>query len=282
MSKTNPIDPTEPEGGANPKLGDDTIRTLAAAVIEYLQKNHYTGSANVNGGYDDDAAGEHTQITFNAPLANDPANTANKGDLYIKDVSGKAELFFQDEDGDAIQITSGGKILFASLSNIVNNTYFKAIDAAGTGTVDLIKANASDIPVLPDGSQLATNAAPTEDAGLSNKKYVDDQIDATVGSGTMSPLSYAGEQSITFPNGLIMKQGLITGMSTSDKTITFSSAFPTACVNVQVTMKGSGALTSGKEAGPMVQSISAANFVLAGGPDTAYYGGEFYWIAMGY
>ena len=62
-----------------------------------------------------------------------------------------------------------------------NDTYLTADNAADTGTVDLIKANTSDVAVIPDGSELATSAAPTADADIANKKYVDDQMGA-VGS----------------------------------------------------------------------------------------------------
>lgn len=69
-----------------------------------------------------------------------------------------------------------------------NDTYLTAKDYAGTGTVDLIKANTSDVAVIPDGSELATSAAPTADADIANKKYVDDQIavaiDSILGSWT--------------------------------------------------------------------------------------------------
>lgn len=58
--------------------------------------------------------------------------------------------------------------------HIENDTYLKAVDNAGTGTVDLIKANSSDVAVIPDGSELATSAAPTADADIANKKYVDE------------------------------------------------------------------------------------------------------------
>lgn len=61
------------------------------------------------------------------------------------------------------------------------------------------------------------------------KKYVDDNI----GSANWTPTSYAGEGSVTYPNGMIDKMGLsasITAGATLD--ITFSdtsAAFPTAC-----------------------------------------------------
>lgn len=108
--------------------------------------------------------------------ASAPTVAANFIGVYAKEVSGVAELFFKDESGNETQITSGGKINQAAVANVANNTYIKSKDAAGSGTVDLIKANALNIPVVPDGIQTATNAAPTDEKGVSNKKYVDDSV----------------------------------------------------------------------------------------------------------
>lgn len=47
----------------------------------------------------------------------------------------------------------------------------------------------------------------------------------------MSPSTYEGEESITFPNGLIMKQGLKT-LDGDTTTITFDTAFLNACTRV--------------------------------------------------
>ncbi|NVM22102.1 MAG: hypothetical protein HWN68_10030 [Desulfobacterales bacterium] len=63
---------------------------------------------------------------------------------------------------------------------LANDGYLTALDAAGTGTVDLIKAGTNDLPTLPDSSEMASNAAPTEDEGIANKKYVDDNIASEV------------------------------------------------------------------------------------------------------
>jgi hypothetical protein len=57
---------------------------------------------------------------------------------------------------------------------LTNDGYLKALNAAGTGEISLIKANASDAATLPDGSRLDTNAAPTYSYQIANKKYVDD------------------------------------------------------------------------------------------------------------
>lgn len=83
-----------------------------------------------------------------------------------------------DTGGLAADCVTGAKIeddaVGAEHIELQNDTYLTAADAAGTGTVDLIKANASDVPVIPDGAQTATDAAPTDDKGIANKKYVDD------------------------------------------------------------------------------------------------------------
>lgn len=67
-----------------------------------------------------------------------------------------------------------------------NNSYIQARNAAGDGNVDLIKATAGDkaelgvVTTLPDTSKLATSGAPAADAQIANKKYIDDQLSASV------------------------------------------------------------------------------------------------------
>ena len=80
-----------------------------------------------------------------------------------------------------------------------NNAFLEALDFAGTGTVDLIKANASDKPVLPDGAQLATNAAPTLDPDIVNKKYADEAglANQKVGTFSYDVSTATGTQAIT-------------------------------------------------------------------------------------
>jgi hypothetical protein len=64
-----------------------------------------------------DSAGTVTQLTNGGhaatPIlfpveASDPANAANKGWLYGKDANSKIELFWEDEDGNVLQLTSAG------------------------------------------------------------------------------------------------------------------------------------------------------------------------------
>lgn len=91
-----------PADSENASQGANRIRDHKKAVRERLEVDH-----SWDGDEDD---GEHKKVTFTAPLGSDPTNAEDKGHLYTKDVDDKAELFWQDEDGNAIQLTSGGML----------------------------------------------------------------------------------------------------------------------------------------------------------------------------
>lgn len=181
---TDPIDISSPASTSSPKQGDDAIRTLARAVIEILSVDHHVGTAT-NNKYNDADIGEHDQVTFNAPLGADPAPGANKGALYIKDVGGVAELFFQDEVDNPVQLTTGGKLNAAALGALPADTYLTAVDTAtGESTVNLIKASADDVPVLAAGAELAATAdGDSEDLAIINKSYLASEKTDLLGAG---------------------------------------------------------------------------------------------------
>ncbi len=61
-----------------------------------------------------------------------------------------------------------------TLGVIANNTFLTATDNAGTGTANLIKANTSDLAVLPDGALLdAATESGDGDRTIADKGYVD-------------------------------------------------------------------------------------------------------------
>lgn len=190
MAWTYTYDTDTPLGSNSPSVIDDRIREAKDAVQERQNIDHYwplTGSE-----VSDTDAGKHRQVTFQAPLSANPTTVdEDEGQLYTKDVSGKAELFWIDEDENALQITDGGTLNITSsdlVGTLANDTYFSAVDAAGTGTTDLIKAGRNeaddaDVPQIPDATRLASNAAPTEDTQIANMKYVKDR---TPGFGTLA------------------------------------------------------------------------------------------------
>jgi len=83
--------------------GAGKIRGLKEDVRERIAVDHYFDTAGTDADH-----GQHSKVTFQAPLGADPSNAANKGFLYTKDVSSVVELFFEDESGNVIQLSSGG------------------------------------------------------------------------------------------------------------------------------------------------------------------------------
>ena len=171
---TKTWDESKPAGSRAKSLGDDDIREFKVEERERQAIDHKR--------YADESAytdvGTHKKVTLTEIQAAAPTAYSNCGYLYLKDVSSVVELFWEDESGNEIQITTGGKILGDNV-RLSNDTYLTAVDAAGTGTVNLIKAGRNeaddtDVAILPDLVRAATNAAPTEDTQLVNKKYVDD------------------------------------------------------------------------------------------------------------
>ena len=106
-----------------------------------------------------------------------------------------------------------------------------AVDTAELATAAVTAAKMDG--TLPDASAMATSAAPTTDAQLANKKYVD-EVDS---ADDFTPSAYTGEESVTFPNGLIFKQGEESVAADTVDTVTFGVAFPTAATNGQTTLK---------------------------------------------
>ena len=266
---TYTYDTATPVGTDAPSTLDDQDRNTKLAIQERVNVDHYwtlTGTQASNA-----ATGEHRKISFYNQIA-DPTNAADKGWLYMKDVAANTELFWEDEAGNVLQLSSVGTInISASGINgtLANDTYWTAVDFAGTGTVDLIKADVNDVAVIPDNSQTATNAAPTSSTGIVNKKYVDDQQH----NAAFSPTSYTGGETTTYPNGLIMKMG----SDTMPTAVTFAAAFPNAIVSVTATYT-----STFNNAVPLyVVSSSTAAFTVQVMQDPT---GEetFNWIAIGY
>ena len=92
----------QPADVENISLGAGRIRNLKSDIQERLEVDHFHAG--------DAQDGEHKKLTLGAPIAT-PANVANKGFLYGKDVGGKIELHYLDEDGNEIQITNAGQLL---------------------------------------------------------------------------------------------------------------------------------------------------------------------------
>jgi len=161
--------------------------------------------------------------------------------------------------------------------------------------VDIIHFARGETPVITADVALTMGAAismgstnkitdiadPTEDQDVASKNYVDDTIADTVGSGVMSPLAYAGEESVTLPNGLIIKGG-VTGSISGDSFVelTYGTPFPHGILTMQCTMNNKNPLA---DFSPQIQQKSGSELSVAevsnpwqGGTITAW------WLVIGW
>ena len=94
-----------------------------------------------------------------------------------------------------------------------------------------------------------------------------------------SPTSYTGVESITFPNGLIIKQGYINPIGVNEnKLVTFAVAFPTACTNA-FTCNASDVAGGSRAQVMNAHTLTAANMRVFSYGGTA---SKARWFAIGY
>jgi hypothetical protein len=148
-------------------------------------------------------------------------------------------------------------------------------DASITGTLSV--TGSTSLPGGVSGNVsvsglVSASSAPTVGDHLTNKTYVDGSVSKTENG------------SVTLPNGLIMKWGFYNGNPvSSNMTITFSTAFPTACLNVSVTIStGYGAIQEGKGLTLMTSSKSASQLVFQASGFNSVSANGFYWMAIGH
>ena len=109
----------------------------------------------------------------------------------------------------------------------------------GVTTAKLADANVTfaKLTDVIDDDTMATASATKLATSKSIKAYVDSATNFT-------PSSYAGGESVTLPNGLIMKFGIATGPTSQTAiTITFADAFPNGIIGAQATATNTSAGT---------------------------------------
>ena len=128
-----------------------------------------------------------------------------------------------------------------------------------------------DTDDMLDNDDTAGGSAARGATQQSIKAYVDSAPNFT-------PSSYSGGESVTLPNGLIMKMGLTASVSAdSSLAVSFGSNFPNAVISVVLTKKvaiqtmGQGELT--------VNSVSTSGFTIRNGQDSA---GQVFFQAIGH
>lgn len=225
-----------------------------AALETALGANHdfTTGSTQT---------GVHTNIIAKEQSGN-PTVAANQSSLFCKEADGKCNWHLKDEDATVTQLTSAGKIRSAA-TDMLDEDDMASDSATKTPSQQSVKAYVDSGTVtmtnktltspvintgisgtaIKDEDDMASDSATAVPTQQSTKAYVDAGL--ATKSGLMTPSSYAGEESITFPNGMILKQGYVVDSGTGTTTVTFASAFPTASISCQVTAKRATSTTRG-------------------------------------
>ena len=175
MSYTNDWDETTPADHTKFKVQPEHVRDVKIDLGERLAAFFY--------GFTSGETKTGLKYLKGIVQTTAPSTATDVISLYPFDSDSVVEWFIKDESANVIQLTKKGYI---NLSNAAldNDDFLIAIDSTGTGTVDIIKVNASNETImgrvveLGDASRMASAAAPTADAEISNKKYVDDQVGA--------------------------------------------------------------------------------------------------------
>jgi len=170
---------------------DDYNRYLRVDCSDRLKAMVYGFTAGENDGIQG-----FKKLTFKQRAAAPDTPAADQIELYALDDGTNCGLSAIQEDGYTKQILKKiGTDLQLALEaaditadmiddtkiRLTNDSYLRGRNNAGDGDIDLIKVGTNDLPTLLDASEMASNAAPTEDEGIVNKKYVDDQVTVAAG-----------------------------------------------------------------------------------------------------
>ena len=118
-----------------------------------------------------------------------------------------------------------------------------------------------------DNSDTAGGSATRGATQQSSKAYVD-------GGGGFTPASYAGGESVTLPNGLIMKFGTVTTSSNSNTAVNFSVGF-TAAISAQVSLLDD---TNNDRAPIKIASLDANTLSIRNSMNASF---DVHWLAFG-
>ena len=157
-------------------------------------------------------------------------------------------------------------------ANVTKAKIENVADYKVLGNVSGAAAAPAEVAIL-DEDDMVSNSATALATQQSIKTYVD------AFTGGFTPSTYAGEQSVTFPNGLIMKFGTKSGVTTTGKSLSFTSAFPTAVISAIATGNTTNNISiSSNYAGKCaVSNVTTSGMKIWGEP-----GSDAFWQVIGY
>ena len=216
--------------------------------------------------------------TTDAVTATKLNNIANLATFVSGAVDGTSlELISGGSDNGKLGIKDAGVTTakVADSSSKTTGVTFAKMQHISTAKV-LGRTSASEGDVeevdLLDQDDMSSNSATSVATQQSIKAYVD-----TSKTSSFTPSTYAGEESVTLPNGLIMKFGAITVGTNATATVTFGNAFPNSCLVVNATFNENRG-NSGDQVHVSAHNIGASSFKLTNATSSSLVG----WQAFGY
>lgn len=123
-----------------------------------------------------------------------------------------------------------------------------------------------------DDDTMSTATDTTLATSESIKAYVD-----TSKTSSFTPSAYTAEESVTLPNGLIMKFGQVTVGTNATVVVSFGSSFSNSVISINATFNQNMG-TSGDQVHVSAHTISVDEFKLTNATSSALVG----WMAIGY
>ena len=179
-------------------------------------------------------------------------------------------------DSASTTVNSASQIVVADSGVTTAKLATDAVETAKIKDANVTKAKIEDVAdykVL--GNVSGASAAPAEvsildeddmtsdsDTALATQQSIKAYVD---GGGGFTPSTYDGEESVTLPNGLIMKFGIATGVTAegNNPTINFAVPFPRGVVNAQATAtNAAGGLTASYDYYYQIESTSLSSLTL--------------------
>jgi hypothetical protein len=219
--------------------------------------------------------------TFQSTAADDDSTVVSGGKIIVKDLgikTAKLENSTGTSDGVTTAKIATNAVTLAKMATQADQTVLGNVSggAAVPSALPVVIGGTGDSGILFDNDDMLDNSDTA--GGSATRGATQQSIKAYVDSApNFTPSSYNSEESVTFPNGLIIKMGKTSNISAdSSLAVSFSSAFPNAIVSVVITKEDSIRLGSSGEI--TVNTVSASGFTVANGADHT---AAFYFMAIG-
>jgi hypothetical protein len=184
--------------------------------------------------------------TFNQSATDSASTTVNSASQIVVADSGITTAKLATDAVETAKIKD---------ANVTKAKIEDVADYKVLGNVSGAAAAPAEVAIL-DEDDMVSNSATALATQQSIKAYVD---------GGFAPSTYAGEESVTLPNGLIMKFGIATGVTAEggNPTINFAVPFPTGVVNAQATTtNASGGTSTSYDYYYQIESTSLSSLTL--------------------